>query len=252
MLTQALRAEGMESPARGQQHQPCHWDKLLRFSGNKTRSELLTDIGLGKRIASIVAKRLAMTLLSEERPETRRLADDARAVHGDETVSQGAVTLDGSENASVSMHLLPPRPGDSIVGYLGRGEGLVVHNAQIAWWPSAADKDSERFIAVDWSDEPVRPFETGMVVTVNNGKGVLARVAAALANSEADITHVDMDDEAAQDATDLRFVIAVRDRAHLDAVLRNLAARHRCCAQAHPADQRVTLTFHHPAAARGS
>lgn len=55
-----------------------------------------------------------------------------------------------------------------------------------------------------------------------NGKGVLARVAAALAGAEADITHVDMGDEAAQDATDLRFVISVRDRAHLEAVLRNL------------------------------
>jgi GTP pyrophosphokinase len=43
-----------------------------------------------------------------------------------------------------------------------------------------------------------------------------------LANSEADITHVDMDDEAALDTTDLRFVVAVRDQAHLEAALRNL------------------------------
>ena len=37
------------------------------------------------------------------------------------------------------------------------------------------NKDSERFIAVDWSEEPVRMFETRITVTVNNGKGVLAR-----------------------------------------------------------------------------
>jgi GTP pyrophosphokinase len=47
-------------------------------------------------------------------------------------------------------------------------------------------------------------------------------VAAALANAEADIIHVDMGDEKAQDATDLRFVIAVRDRTHLDTVMRAL------------------------------
>ena len=64
--------------------------------------------------------------------------------------------------------------------------------------------------------------ETSVVVTVNNGKGVLARVAAALASAEADITHVDMGEEAAQDTMDMRFVIAVRDRIHLDTVLRNL------------------------------
>lgn len=83
-------------------------------------------------------------------------------------------------------------------------------------------KDSERFIAVDWSDEPSRMFETGVVVTVTNGKGVLARVASELANSEADITHVDMDDEVALDTTDLRFVVAVRDQAHLESALRGL------------------------------
>jgi len=75
---------------------------------------------------------------------------------------------------------------------------------------------------VEWADEPLRSFETGVLVTVANGKGALARVAAALANAEADITHVDMDDERAQDATDLRFVVSVRDRAHLESVLRNL------------------------------
>ena len=65
-------------------------------------------------------------------------------------------------------------------------------------------------------------FETRITVTVNNGKGVLARIAAELAHSEADITHVDMDDETALDTIDLRFLIAVRDHTHLEAALRNL------------------------------
>jgi GTP pyrophosphokinase len=88
---------------------------------------------------------------------------------------------------------------------------------------------------VEWADETVRPFETNIVVTVNNGKGVLAKVAAALAAAEADIIHIDMGKEAAQEASDLRFVVAVRDKAHLDVALRNLgrtsfvlhAARHK-------------------------
>jgi len=75
---------------------------------------------------------------------------------------------------------------------------------------------------VEWADEPVRTFETGIVVTVTNGKGVLAKVASALAVSEADITHVDMTDDSGDGAMDLRFVIAVRDINQLDSVLRNL------------------------------
>ncbi|CAN5770389.1 bifunctional (p)ppGpp synthetase/guanosine-3',5'-bis(diphosphate) 3'-pyrophosphohydrolase [soil metagenome] len=222
MLLQAMRAEGMEKlPDDDEAHQAI-WEKLLRFTGSRTRAELLTDIGLGKRIASIVAKRL-MTLLGEkgERPDALLMTRERFTSH--ESVSQGLVTLDGSENSSVQFALCcRPIPGDSIVGYLGRGEGLVVHVEECAVARRLKHKDSERFIGVEWSDEPVRAFETSVVVTVNNGKGVLARVAAALASAEADITHVDMGEEAAQDTMDMRFVIAVRDRIHLDAVLRNL------------------------------
>lgn len=121
-----------------------------------------------------------------------------------------------------STHTAVAGDGAAAVCVLDRGEGLVVHNAHCSVAKRLQHKDSERFIAVDWSDEPSRMFETGVVVTVTNGKGVLARVASELANSEADITHVDMDDEVALDTTDLRFVVAVRDQAHLESALRGL------------------------------
>jgi GTP pyrophosphokinase len=68
----------------------------------------------------------------------------------------------------------------------------------------------------------VRLFDVGIVVTVTNGKGVLARVAAALAQAEADIVHLGMTDEAAPETLDLRFVISVRDRHQFEHVLRTL------------------------------
>ncbi|WCM94449.1 bifunctional (p)ppGpp synthetase/guanosine-3',5'-bis(diphosphate) 3'-pyrophosphohydrolase [Acidovorax sp. NCPPB 2350] len=221
LLTQALRAEGLERLPTEEENQAL-WDKLLRFTGNRSRAELMTDIGLGKRIAGIVAKRL-MVLMTEHghRPDALLLTRERYTSH--ETLSQGGVTLDGSENASVQYaSCCRPVPGDSIVGYLGRGEGLVVHNMQCGVARKLQHKDSERFITVDWADEPTRMFETGIVVTITNGKGVLARIAAELATSEADIVHVDMDEEKAMDTTDLRLVVAVRDQAHLEASLRNL------------------------------
>jgi GTP pyrophosphokinase len=140
-----------------------------------------------------------------------------------ETVSQGAITLDGSENASVTYaRCCHPIPGDEIVGYLGRGEGLAVHRSQCANARKLQQKDSERFIGVEWSDETVRNFETAIEVSVVNGKGVLARVAGAIAAAEADIVHVDMGQETAQDTAELRFMISVRDQHHLDGVLRQL------------------------------
>jgi len=222
MLTQALRAEGIENlPDTGKPYEGT-WEKLLRFSGNKARAELLTDIGLGKRIASIVAKRLVKLLADGgEKPDALLLTRERFGTG--EAIAQGSVQIDGSENTSVRFaHCCRPVPGDSIVGYLGRGEGLTVHTSNCQVAQKLLSKDSERFICVEWADEPVRTFETGVVVTVTNGKGVLARATGALAAAEADITHVDMGDDSGQGAMDLRFVITVRDLQQLDLVLRNL------------------------------
>ncbi len=222
MLTQALRAEGIEKLPDDTGNNQQIWEKLLRFSGNKNRSELLTDIGLGKRIASIVAKRL-LTLLTDSGEKHDAVLLTRERFTANDMVSQGGIVLDGSENSSVKFApCCRPVPGDGIVGYLGRGEGLIVHADDCTVAVRLKHKDSERFINVEWSDEPVRTFETEVLVTVTNGKGVLARVAAALATAEADITHINMEDEAAQDATDLRFIIAVRDRNQLEVALRNL------------------------------
>ncbi|WP_243855378.1 bifunctional (p)ppGpp synthetase/guanosine-3',5'-bis(diphosphate) 3'-pyrophosphohydrolase [Aquabacterium sp. A08] len=224
LLLQALRAEGIAAlPTDGPEHQAV-WDKLLRFTGNKLRAELLTDIGLGKRIASMVGKKLAALLAeSGEKPDLLLISQERYGAAHDDRPSQGVVTLDGSEGASVQYaSCCRPVPGDGIVGYLGRGEGLVVHTDDCPVGRKLLHRDSERFLEVEWAEEPVRLFESTVVVTVVNGKGVLAKVAAALAAAEADITHIHMGEDAAQSAIDLRFTVAVRDRVHLAQVLRQL------------------------------
>jgi GTP diphosphokinase / guanosine-3',5'-bis(diphosphate) 3'-diphosphatase len=222
LLTQAVRAEGFHQLPSGSQSDIVIWEKLLRFTGNRDKAELMSDIALGKRVASIVVKRLAQLLIVSGEKLDAMLITKER-FFSPEPVSQGAITLDGSENASVNYSACcRPIPGDAILGYLGRGEGLTIHIAECPVVKRLQHKDAERFIFVEWSDEPVRNFEVGVIATVANGKGVLAKVAVTLANSESDISHVDMGSEYAQDATDLRFVISVRDRSHLDLVLKNL------------------------------
>jgi len=222
LLTQALRSEGIENMPDDPARYHGLWEKLLRFTGNKNRSDLLVDIGLGKRIASIVAKRMT-GLLSElgEKPDPLLMTRERFMAHDRE--SQGAIMLDGTENASVIYaRCCHPLPGDKIIGYLGRGEGLAVHTADCGVGLKLQQKDSERFIGVDWSDEPLRNFEATISVTVVNTKGVLARVAGTLANSEVDIIHVEMGQASAQDAAENTFIISVRDLNHLETVLRNL------------------------------
>ncbi len=222
LMTQAIRAEGFQQLPSDSQNDLAIWDKLLRFTGNRDKEELMSDVALGKRVASIVAKRMSQ-LLTDSGEKLDALLITKERFFSPEPLAQGAITLDGSENASVKFATCcRPIPGDAILGYLGRGEGLTIHIAQCPIVKRLQNKDAERFILVEWSDEPVRNFEVGVVATVANGKGVLAKVAVTLANAESDISHVDMGTEYAQDATDLRFVISVRDHAHLDVVLKSL------------------------------
>lgn len=221
LLSQALRAEGIEHVPQGPEYNPI-WDKLLRFTGSKTRQELLTDIGLGKRISNIVAKRLVLLLADMgQRPDAVLLTQQrfsASDAHG-----MGTITLDGSENASVKFATCcRPIPGDEVVGYLGRGEGLAVHATHCAIAKKLLHKDRERFMGVEWSDEPTRQFEVDLTVTVNNARGTMAKVASVLAAAEADIVHIHSGEDGTQETKDFYFVIAVRDRAHLDTVLAKL------------------------------
>jgi len=222
MLAQALRAEGLALPGEGAEHAAL-WQQLTRWSGNRSREDLLTDIGLGRKIATIVAKRLARLLAEHGTKPDAVTLTMGRYASDDSAPMQGMVLIDGSEGQSVRMApCCRPIPGDAIVGYLGRGEGLVVHTAECGVGKRLYERDSERWMTVDWAEQPTRPFETGVALLLRNGKGVLAEVAAAVAAAEADITHIDMGDEPASTSTELRLLLSVRDRLHLAEVMRTL------------------------------
>ena len=77
-------------------------------------------------------------------------------------------------------------------------------------------------MGVEWAEQPVRPFETNVSLLVQNGKGVLAQVASAVSQAEADITHIDMGNDPAAETTELTLLLSVRDRLHLAEVMRTL------------------------------
>ena len=225
MLAQALRAEGLQLPTSDPSDADAQalWQQLTKWSGNRNRGELLVDIGLGRKIAIIVAKRLAQMMAERGiKPDTVTLTL-GRYTQDDSTPTQGVVFVDGSEGNSIQLATCcRPIPGDAIVGYLGRGEGLLVHTAECPTGKRLFERDSERWMQVEWAEELTRSFETSVFVLVKNGKGVLAQVAAGVSTAEADIIHLDMDPEPAEETVELRLLISVRDRVHLAEVLRTL------------------------------
>jgi guanosine-3',5'-bis(diphosphate) 3'-pyrophosphohydrolase len=224
MLAQAMRAEGLHlpGPPAEQPADAALWQQLTRWSGNKTRDDLFTDIGLGRKIATIVAKRLTR-LMAEHGTKPDALTLTMGRYAEDDAPSQGLVLIDGSEGASVQLApCCRPIPGDAIVGYLGRGEGLMVHTTECSVGTRLFERDSEHWMGVDWAEQPTRAFETAVTLLVNNGKGVLAQVAQAVSEAEADITHIEMGNEPATETTELQLLLSVRDRLHLADVMRTL------------------------------
>ena len=229
LLGQALRSEGLLMPSADPNDDAAValWQQLTRWSGNRTRSDLMADIGMGRKIASIVAKRLAQVIGEHggARPDAVTLSRRHFGAQDGDVPSAhlGLVTIDGSEGASIQLApCCRPIPGDEIVGYLGRGEGLTIHTADCSVGRRLRDRDSERWLPVEWSEQPVRSFESMITVLVQNGQGVLARVAAAVSSAEADITHLDMGSEPASETTELRLLLSVRDRQHVADVLRTI------------------------------
>jgi GTP pyrophosphokinase/guanosine-3',5'-bis(diphosphate) 3'-pyrophosphohydrolase len=225
LLAQALRAEGLAPPSAdpGDAEAAALWQQLTRWSGNRSRGDLLTDIGLGRKIATIVAKRLAALMADQgTRPDAVALTLGHYATD-DTAPTQGLVVVDGNGGASLQLATCcRPSPGDAIVGYLGRGEGLKVHTAECSVGKKLFERDSERWMNVEWAEELSRPFETAAVALLKNNKGALARIASAVSAAEADITHIQMSDEQGSETVDLRLLVSVRDRLHLAEVLRTL------------------------------
>jgi guanosine-3',5'-bis(diphosphate) 3'-pyrophosphohydrolase len=223
MLAQSLRLEGLTLPPMEPAGADTIWPAVLRWSGNRSPAELMTDVGLGKKIATIVAKRIAQDLRElGHKPDALTLTM-GRYAHAEGEAVQGQVVIDGAEGASVTMaSCCRPIPGDAIVGYLGRGEGLVVHTSDCQVGQRLYDRDRERWMQVEWAEEPTRPFETQLQVLLHNGKGALAQVAQAVSRAEADITHIDMGDERPGETADMKLLVSVRDRLHLAEVLRTL------------------------------
>ena len=171
-----------------------------------------------------MAKRLAQQVAERGgRPDAVTLTLNKFGVAEDVATPMPGVVIDGTEGASVQLaNCCRPIPGDAIRGYLGRGEGLLVHTAECSIGKRLADRDPERWIAVEWAEQPTRNFETSVKLLVKNGKGALAQLAAAVSAAEADISHIEMEAEPLDDATELRLLLAVRDRLHLADVLRAL------------------------------
>ena len=203
------------------------WEKILHWTGAKSRQEIMTDIALGRRSSPVLAKRIELFVKETYGNEQLRLdpKDWQNKAESHLLAKQNPQTLviDGSEGMSVIYSTCcHPIPGDSIIGYLGKSEGLQIHIHDCSHVVRIHRKDPENWIEVNWADETHREFEIPLRVDVKNSKGVLAKVASSITSADANITHVGMDNTSSELAATIRFGVQVKNRDHLAKVMRSL------------------------------
>ena len=209
LLGQALRSFNLQAG----DIDAATWERFQRESAPRGRRQILTDIGLGKRLPAIIARRLA-ELREKREPGAVAVAENRQT---------GAILIRGTEGVAVQLaKCCRPIPGDPIVGVIRKGQGLVVHTHDCA---VLAKQRGERndWVDVDWEPDLRGVFEIGLHVIAENRRGVLGKIASAMADEDANIANVSMDDDSGA-TTSLYFTVQVANRNHLAHILR--AVRH--------------------------
>ncbi len=204
LLTQALASESLsmeDVPAK-------RIEALLEEYHLESIDELLEEIGLGKRIAPLVALRLLP-----------KVATGLKEVVGKN--DKQPLYIRGSEGMVVNFgKCCHPIPGDNVIGFLSAGRGIVVHTSSCKNLVDFSDKP-EKWVDVVWQPAVEGEFPVEIRVVVKDQKGVLATVAAAISELGANIENVGLENRDGANST-LTFLIAVSDRVHLAKIIRRV------------------------------
>jgi guanosine-3',5'-bis(diphosphate) 3'-pyrophosphohydrolase len=185
---------------------PAEIDAVVKELNLRDADELYEKIGLGERLAPLVARRLQPA--------------NAAGEHG-HAHSGGPLMIAGTEGLLVTYaRCCFPIPNDPIMAYLSAGRGVMIHRQNCG---NLAEyrKQPDKWLSVAWESTRGRLFSSEIQLEINNRVGVLAAVASSIAGTETNIDQVSLE-ERDVNSSSLKFQVQVRDRKHLARVIRTV------------------------------
>ena len=184
---------------------PSDIERTVKELNLRDAEELFEKIGLGERLAPLVARHLQP------------------AGDGEASLSSGPLMIAGTEGLLVNYaRCCFPIPNDPIMAYLSAGRGVMIHRQNCG---NLAEyrKQPDKWLSVAWEPEATRGrlFSSEIQLDINNRVGVLAAVASNIAGTETNIDQVSLE-ERDVNSSSLRFQLQVRDRKHLAKVIRTI------------------------------
>jgi guanosine-3',5'-bis(diphosphate) 3'-pyrophosphohydrolase len=167
--------------------------------------DMLEEIGLGNRVAGLVAEQISRYLSGNERNPL--LAKDE------------PISVQGTEGMMLEFsRCCHPIPGDPISGVITPGQGIAVHKENcsnlVRMW-----RNPTRVISLRWSETADRDFIVSLIIELKNERGTLAELALAASDAGANIEDVEVTERKGVHCL-VRFELKVHDRGHLATVLR--------------------------------
>lgn len=183
------------------------WTQVLKTFRKATDSGIYAAIGSGDLLPLMIAHQLL-----PDWAERNRAAGAAGA----------PLSIRGTEGMALTLaRCCHPIPGDSIVGFVSSGRGVVIHTHDC---PNTHEwrKHRDKWVDVQWDPAVKHEYPVMLRVVVHNARGVLASLSTHIAEQQSNIRHVDIEEK--DDLyTGITFTIDVSDRSHLDRIMHKLS-----------------------------
>ena len=134
--------------------------------------------------------------------------------------SSCGVIVPGVDTIAVSLaNCCRPIPGDSIIGYISKGQGVKVHRADC---PNIVN-EKKRLIPVQWEEGlDEKQYEVNLIIHSDDRNYLLSDIVTTLQQCNVYLKHVDSAvDEGNLEAT-TKLTVAVKNAAHLQNLIANL------------------------------
>lgn len=211
LLTQALREQSISLKKVSEQV----WRLLLKETHLKSMDDIFADIGSGRRASALVAQRLELFY------RDKSLADEIDAEQEEQSAGDIPLIVEGTEGMllhfSACCH---PIPGDPIVGVLKTGRGIDVH-VETCRHVVKFLEHPEHCVLLRWAQDVIGEYPVQVAVVVKNEQGILAVLAMSLANADANIEDISVDEREGQFYL-VNFKLLVKNRVHLASVIKGL------------------------------
>ncbi|PRY64818.1 GTP pyrophosphokinase [Vreelandella songnenensis] len=171
---------------------------------------LLESLGLGNRMAHVVARRLVDVAHGERY--------DAQLAELD---SDKAVLISGSEGMVINFaRCCHPLPGDPVLGHLSMGKGLVVHRAECRNLVEHKN-DPEKLFTLEWSDAIDEDFPVALRIEIESRRGLVAELAGLVTDADANIERIGIEERDARLST-VNLTLSVKGRVHLARIIKRI------------------------------